>query len=275
MEYREHQPVARLAPFLECLWTLEGHTGELAGETQPVLPDGRTELVVHFGEPFERIEEGIAELQPAVIFAGQLTRRLVLRPTGRISVLGVRFRPYGAAPFVREPQGRLVGLTLDASEVSGPLSRVAAHVRESARSLDAAVASMQQQLVGTLPTVAIDSRVASAVAAIDRFDGLVGIDELSVSVETTRRHLERLFQQQVGVSPKRLARITRFQRALTVLQGAGTATGVLAAHASGYADQAHFIRDFRELAGCSPGAHLLEAAELTGFFSGTSSRLPR
>ena len=167
MEYREHQPVARLAPFLECLWTLEGHTGELAGETQPVLPDGRTELVVHFGEPFERIEEGIAELQPAVIFAGQLTRRLVLRPTGRISVLGVRFRPYGAAPFVREPQGRLVGLTLDASEVSGPLSRVAAHVRESARSLDAAVASMQQQLVGTLPTVAIDSRVASAVAAID------------------------------------------------------------------------------------------------------------
>jgi AraC-like DNA-binding protein len=229
--------------------------------------------VVHLGDPFERIEEGTAELQPAVIFAGQLTRRLVLRPTGRISVLGVRFRPYGAATFVREPQWCLVGLTLDASEISSPLARAASHVRESARSLDDAVASMQEQLVGELPIVAIDSRVASAVAAIDRFEGLVGIDDLSVSVETTRRHLERLFHEQVGVSPKRLARITRFQRALTVLQGAGT--GVLAAHASGYADQAHFIRDFRELAGCSPGAHLLEAAELTGFFSGTSTRLPR
>src|SRR4051794_32609530 len=112
MEYREHTPVARLAPLLECLWTLQGDARKLAGETQPVLPDGRTELVVHFGDPFERIEDGTAQLQPAVIFAGQLTHRLVLRPTGRISVLGVRFRPYGAATFVREPQGRLVGLTL-------------------------------------------------------------------------------------------------------------------------------------------------------------------
>jgi AraC-like DNA-binding protein len=51
------------------------------------------------------------------------------------------------------------------------------------------------------------------------------------------------------------------------MEGGGAGSGALAAHACGYADQAHFIRDFRELAGCSPGVHLLERAELTGFFT--------
>jgi len=36
----------------------------------------------------------------------------------------------------------------------------------------------------------------------------------------------------------------------------------------GYVDQAHFVREFRELAGCLPGAHLLRDAQLAGFFSG-------
>jgi AraC-like DNA-binding protein len=267
MNYREYVPVERLTPFVECLWTLEGHARSLGGEAQPVLPDGRTELVVHFGDPFERIEGGVVERQPSVLFAGQLAHRLLLRPTGCISVLGVRFRPHGAAAFIREPQGRLIGLTIDAANVSADLGLTGRHVREQAQSLNAAVKLIQKCLIERLPPPSTDARVARAVAAIDRGDGLIGIEDLAASLDTTRRHLERLFQQQVGMSPKRLARITRFQRAVRVLDGAGSPTGTLAAHACGYADQAHFIREFRELAGCSPGRHLLDRAELTGFFS--------
>jgi len=83
----------------------------------------------------------------------------------------------------------------------------------------------------------------------------------------TPRHLERQFKQAVGISPKRLARITRFQRALRMFdQLDSPQRGTRTAATCGYADQAHFIRDFSEFAGCAPGAHLLRRAELNGFF---------
>jgi AraC-like DNA-binding protein len=63
----------------------------------------------------------------------------------------------------------------------------------------------------------------------------------------------------------------RFQHALRLLDQPDAASG--GAHAAaecGFADQAHFTRDFRELAGCPPSQHLLRKAELTGFFIAAS-----
>jgi AraC-like DNA-binding protein len=104
----------------------------------------------------------------------------------------------------------------------------------------------------------------------------VSIDAAAAATGMSRRHLERLFLRDVGLPPKQLARIVRFQRALRLLDGDGDPPrGVRAAHGSGYADQAHFIRDFRAFAGCAPGEHVLRRAELTGFFSGAHDRQSR
>jgi hypothetical protein len=48
MDYREYAPVPDVSAVVECLWTLEGHARDLAGATQPVLPDGRPELTGFF-----------------------------------------------------------------------------------------------------------------------------------------------------------------------------------------------------------------------------------
>src|SRR5262249_16751096 len=91
------------------------------------------------------------------------------------------------------------------------------------------------------------------------------IDRLARSVGVTRRHLERQFKAQVGLSPKRLARIVRFHQAAQLLEH-GTASSVETAAACGYADQPHFSRETRGICGYPPGDHLLRGAELTGLF---------
>jgi len=268
VEYREHGPSAPLASFVQCVWTLEGNATELGDEVQPILPDGRPELVVHFGDAFERVHpNGAIERQPALLFAGQLTGPLVLRPTGHVAVLGVRLHPDGAAALLSEPQSQLVGLTIGVDVLSGSLFQSLAEARDSATSLAEAVRAVQDRLVVRADRSRVDARVRYAVAAIYRDRGRISMKELARRVGVTRRHLERQFKKLVGVSPKRLARIARFQHAVRVLEGVdGRRTGADTAAMCGYADQAHFVREYRELTGQPPRAHLVQRAQLTGFF---------
>ena len=267
MRYCEYRPSARLARTVACVWTLEGHARDLDGAPQPILPDGRAEFVIHLGDAFARVDEGGMQRQPAAIFAGQLDRPLSLQPIGRVAVLGVRFRPEGAARFTRVPQDELVGQTVDVALASPTLAEVADRVRDSAASLPDAARLVECLLHGAERHDGSDHRVTSVVEAISRRGGRVSIERAASDAGLSRRQLERLFLRDVGLPPKQLARIARFQRALRILErGARPTRGIDAAYGGGYADQAHFIRDFREFAGCAPTEHLMKGAELTGLF---------
>ncbi|MHB8692818.1 MAG: helix-turn-helix domain-containing protein [Solirubrobacteraceae bacterium] len=81
--------------------------------------------------------------------------------------------------------------------------------------------------------------------------GRVRVGELAAEIGCSRRHLQAKFTEQVGVSPKTAIRLTRFQHVCSALRDAPGRWAELAAEA-GYADQPHFNRDFRELAGTTP-----------------------
>ena len=269
MDYRELAPIPELAAFVDCVWTLEGHAHG-PGDPQPVMPDGRPELILHLGDPFQRLEHGRAERQASMLFAGQLPRQLTLQPTGAIAVLGVRFHPHGAAGILPIPQHELAGAPIGLDVISVPLARDLRFVEDSAADVPQAAALVQQVLARRIDRSRVDPRVRFAVQTIQRSRGQVSIDRLADAAGLTRRHLERRFLSAVGVTPKRLARMARFQHALRVLDGDSPPNGADTALACGYADQSHFIRDFRSIAGCSPGEHLLRRGELTGFFIGAS-----
>src|SRR5688500_12224026 len=269
MQFSEVPPLRALAPFVERIWMLEGVT-DGTGDGDPILPDGRPELVLHLGDPFELVDEdGRGMTQPAIIFAGQLPSRLILRPTGRTAVLGIRFHPYGAAALLPMPPHELMGAPRGLDDLHPALRRAIASVRESAVDLSAAAAAVQQVLLQWSRPDAMDARVSVAAGLIARAKGQVSIDRLADAANITRRQLERRFLDQVGVTPKRLARIARFQHALQLLESGDTGSGAATAAACGYADQSHFVRDFRALAGCPPSAHLLSRASMTGLFIGS------
>lgn len=272
MEYRELEPVPALAAVVHRVWILDGAApADLPPE--PILPDGRPELVLHYGDAFERLDgRGTFTRQASILFAGQVTTPLLLRPTGRVAVVGIRFHPHGAAAVLRVPQHELAGLTLGVDDISPPLRRALEEVDGDAAALDDTALAIQRVLLRWLEPARIDERVRYAAEAIDRTRGRISVDRLADVTGMTRRHLERRFLTTIGVSPKRLARIARFQHALQTLQASveqgESSSGVTTAAECGYADQSHFIRDFRLLAGCSPTEHLLRQGEMTGFFIG-------
>ena len=268
VQYREYAAMPVLASVVQCVWTLDGDAREMT-DGQPVLPDGRPEIILHLGDPFERVhDDGKRQRQASVIFAGQLLRPLDLRATGCIAVVGIRLTPHGAGALFVEPQDRLVGQTTGLDGLSSSLSRELDALRSGARDTADAARMVQEVLARRVDVGRIDRRVHAAVDHIRHARGLVTMDVLAARVQLTSRHLERHFKNAVGISPKRLARITRFQHALRMFEHLDSPQrGTHTAAECGYADQAHFIRDFSEFAGCAPGAHLLRRAELNGFFS--------
>ena len=76
------------------------------------------------------------------------------------------------------------------------------------------------------------------------------IERLRRELGCSRRHLSARFREEIGLTPKAFARILRFQRTVGLLDGGADLAGV--ALACGFADQPHFTREFRALAGRTP-----------------------
>jgi AraC-like DNA-binding protein len=82
--------------------------------------------------------------------------------------------------------------------------------------------------------------------------GRVGIGSLASELGWSRRHLAAEFRQHVGLTPKVVARIFRFRRAVRLLERVDDISLADLALECGYFDQAHLNRDFRQFAGCTP-----------------------
>ena len=97
-----------------------------------------------------------------------------------------------------------------------------------------------------------DPVVAAAVAALDRG---VPVAQVAARLGVSQSTLLRRFTAQVGLPPKRFARIRRLRRLLAAVHGRPGAGWAGAAAECGYFDQAHMIADFRALASMSPGQY--------------------
>lgn len=73
---------------------------------------------------------------------------------------------------------------------------------------------------------------------------------LAAEVGWSRRHLAARVRDELGLAPKALARLIRVEHAAQRVRAGEPLADV--AYGSGYADQPHFNRDFRELVGCAP-----------------------
>ncbi|MEO8372450.1 MAG: helix-turn-helix domain-containing protein [Candidatus Solibacter sp.] len=245
MRYREFAPGEDASRLIECYWVLEGD----ASGVQRVVPDGRAELILNLAQPFEALENGAWQSQPRCFLAGQLTGPLMLRGAGPARIIGVRFRPGGVGQLLGMPVQELTGQTVSAEALG-------------LRGLDGIctlpeveAAILRQERGDTDPMVDAAALLLSLLPD-------VGAAAQSLGVST--RQLERRFRTRIGMSPKHFGRIARFQRVFRAVEEGG-AGWVDAAAECGYYDQAHLIRDFRDLAGEAP-THLLASDDLARHF---------
>jgi AraC-like DNA-binding protein len=267
MRYREFQPIAPLTPFVECFWTLENDAGVAAAEPERLLPDGCAELILNFGDRFqEHQDNGQKKRQPRHLLVGQMTQPVLITPTGSVQLLGIRFHPGGTLPFFRMPMRELTNRVTDlealAREFQGELLRRV----EGALTLPLKVAAVEALLIERVRFTRYDARLGSLVKKIVQSCGQVSVESLASEAGFSSRQLERRFLMEVGIGPKLLCRILRFQQIFRAVERNDEGWAAIAADC-GYYDQAHLIRDFREFARQTPSVLFENTGALTESFT--------
>lgn len=248
MRYAELAPPDALAPVLHCLWTFEDEAG--GGGPQRIVPDGRCELVVHFGAPYREV--GAEAPQPRVVFAGQLTRPLWLEATGASGVVGARFHPAGARAFLDLPMDRATDQRLELPRLWPGETRALLREVDGAGSMDARVEAVAQFVLRRVAGSHVDEAVEASVKAFQSSGGTMPVQAAAEIAGIGRRQLERRFLEVVGVSPALFANVLRFRSVFDAIEHDSARPWTDAALAAGYFDQSHLIRDFRRFVGCTP-----------------------
>jgi len=251
--YEEHDPDPALSAHVQCLWRFEGDED---GVEQAVPPDGRCELIAHAGAPYEeRGGDGAWHVQPALLFAGQLTRPLVLRSRGAVDVLGIRFKPAGAWAFVGAPMSSCTDLRLDLGRLHGDAAAAALRGRlRRAAGAGERIAVLSRHVAAQIALRAgrRDAAIEACVERIVASEGRVALAELARLAGLGERQLQRRFAEVVGISPRMLGVVVRLRRVFEALRDAPWSTWSERAQAAGFFDHPQMARDFRRLLGIAP-----------------------
>jgi AraC-like DNA-binding protein len=268
VRYRELLPDPRLRPAIKCYWFLQGTMA--APEPDRILPDGCCELIFHCGDHFTQQLEANTRAQPRRLLIGPTTHAVVVSPGHSVDVIGIRFRPAGSALLGGAPARELRDSALDAQDagvrIPAELLEVLASLgsdRDRARVLD-------RVLLRRLENTSLDHQMLALQRCIVESGGELRTRWLAQVAGLSMRQLQRRFHTATGLTPKLLSRLVRLQRALVVVQERHNTLASVAASA-GYADQAHFTRDFREFAGVSPSEYFRGERQLSDYFVGADS----
>ena len=262
MHYREFLPNRSLQPFVKCLWTLRHDYSQSSHSEEQLPPRGEINLIFHYGKPFALHDGKQWVQQPASFLIGQQERFFVLRSLGLTGLVAARFHPWGAYPFLSVPASELTGQFVAMEAVFGARGGELVECLANAPSPENAVTILENFLSLRLRDFDQDLRpVRSVIRQIIAERGQLAMGGLLQDQSLSPRQMERRFNEVVGIPPKRLARIIRFQFTLQSIYSNPFRhlTGVAYDH--GYADQSHCISDFKILLGKTPSMVQREALQ--------------
>ncbi len=267
MLYREIPPAIHLRDLVKCYWVLQSGGAGRVRNAERILPDGCVEVVFNFSDPFHHLrDDREAVSQPAALVVGQMRAHMLIQPGRAIDLFAIRFRPGGAFPFFGFPLRALTDVADDLTLLHDPefaaMRSALAEAPDTRARVDTVEHALTRRASRHGPSDALVGAALDLLREAPAHRPIVGLaSQLGVGV----RQLERRFDRSVGLPPKIMSRIFRFQRLLRTLQAPlGTTPAARPAH--GYYDESHLIRDFKAFTGQTPADYATDWHALSDQF---------
>lgn len=253
-------PSVPLRPFIHHYWVMRA---DAFPHEMSVMPRGCAKWIFHRLEPFT--VNGVEERGHIATVCGQYHTAARISASHPISLIFVVFQPYamkmvmGGMPCSLFYANNVDMDSLGMAEFKDLKRRVT-----EATDDDGAIALIEDFVVRQLsrsPDSAHLPRLQHVSRAIEEHP-MLSPAELADMACLSERQFRRVFEDHVGMSPKRMLKVTRFLRAARSIQNLRGHDFTDIVYGMGYTDHSHFNKDFREFAGMSPTEYLQHVRRL-------------
>lgn len=250
----QRTPRADLAPFVQSLWLSSSRGADEAPRHEHVLPTGQMHLVFRLSGPALKVFADPKDTSGAT-FGHQVVggararfyRRDISTP---VSSVGVMLRPGAAEALFGVPAEELAGRHTPLTDLWGSGAGIAHERLTEATSPEQRLAVLEEVLANRLRRPrALHPAVA---AALPQVMAAQGIRKIVADSGYSHRTFIQLFRRATGLGPKEYARVIRFQQLLRHLEASPETSWTSLSQLAGYSDQAHMIREFRDITGMTP-----------------------
>lgn len=259
MTYHEFKPGKPLQAYVKHYYVYESACD--AAFEDVVFPCGSMEIIFNLGSGSwltQPAQEFVTT--PAVELWGQVLRPLAVRSIGRNTMLGIRFYPHSAASILNDKINLFNHQVANFGDVMGKAVYSLHGQLMDARSWTKRLALvetflLQQLSLATkrLNKIAVVSDLMMKLQQQEPFDTM---ETLATRYGISARYMQQLFVQYTGLTPKLYSQINRFQNSLQLVkEGNSSLTSI--AYECGYADQSHFIREFKTFTGLTPSGYAI------------------
>ena len=232
-----------------------------------VLPDGTFELIINLQDTprklFHRTDGNSWDDFRRGWISGAQWKFLIIDALQHSSMIGVHFKPGGAATVLGFPATELAGHVIELDAVWGDAVWDWREQLLAALTPAAKFATLERLLTQKLCESPQPSKNAIDWA-LNRFVAeptLPTITSVLSRIGFSHKHFIELFRREIGLTPKLFCRVRRFQQVLIEVQTRPEINWADIACSCGYFDQSHFVHDFFEFSGVNPSAYLARCLE--------------
>lgn len=268
MIFATHIPRPPLNQVVELLWFHEGYNA--GHHLERVLPDGSMELIINLRDDTRHVFDDVSHRPRSAYrrswLSGPHSKFIVIDNVPDASMIGVHLKPGGARAFFGLPLSELRNCVVELEALwNCEALSLRDHLLEAPTPL-AKFRILEHALFARWRGLAAGHRVLPyALGSFTREPSGPTVGQVSSTVGLSRRRFIEVFTAEVGMTPKIFCRVRRFQRALHEIERRGRMPWSDLAIECGYYDQAHFIHDFKEFSGLTPGEYLAVKPEHPNF----------
>lgn len=242
----EIPPCEALRPYIRCFWGTAVPLKNFERHNRPVIPDTCMDILFETNYSSNKYSGRFLALDEGTYDSG------IINNTDVVSVFAIRFYAWSAILFSDNSMKNSKNLCFDTDDFFRGLQTELEPYLCAAIPFKSKISAAEKILMNRLKINRLNNDLMNGIYYIINNSGNIKISEICDYTAVSKKKLERLFNENMGISPKSIQSLIRYQllwQDIYLQRGFDVFDAVLK---YGYCDQAHLLNDFKRRHSMTP-----------------------